>query len=84
MIVGDGKEPRSKENSPVRPESEMSTIKVEEEEEANLCLEILHDPRRFYDNLGRSEDTNMVNLLVRRLSVISSHSELPEVEMNTR
>lgn len=51
----------------------MSTIKKEEEEEANLCLEILHDPQRFYDNLGPSQENNiMVSQVVRRLSVVSS------------
>ena len=85
VLVGDDpdqEEQKSAENScsviclPVT--SEMSTIKEEEQEEANLCLEMLHDPRRFYDNLGVSqENNNMVNLVVRRLSVISSQSEGP-------
>ena len=52
------------------------TLKEEEEEEARFCIEILHNPRKYYQNLPqRRESDGIVNQLMRRLSVTSLSAE---------
>ena len=59
-----------------RAESVMSALKEEEQEEASLCLDILHDPKKYLVNLPLPEESGdtIVNIM-RRVSVISSLSE---------
>ena len=55
------------------------TLKEEEEAVAEACIEILHDPRKYYQNLPRPasrESDGFVNLVMRRLSVSSLSAEM--------
>lgn len=74
------RKPRSSGRSNSNFETERRrTLKEEEEEEARRCIEILHNPRKFYENLpqpARRESDGIVNLVKRRLSVSSLSAEV--------
>ena len=57
------------------------TLKEEEEDEANICIEILHNPSiiKNYQNLPqptRRDSDGILNLMMRRLSVTSLSAEV--------
>ena len=54
------------------------TLKEVEEEDAKFCIEILHNPEKYYQNLpqpARRESDGIVNLVMRRFSVTSVSAE---------
>ena len=55
------------------------TLKEEEEDAANIYIEILHNPGKYYQNLPqptRRESDGIVTMLMRRLSVTSLSAEV--------
>ena len=72
---------RNQKNSGNRSNSNFETtrrrtLKEEEEEEARFCIEILHNPRKYYQNLPqRRESEGKVNLMMSRFSVTSLSAE---------